>query len=85
MSEMLEVIGLVTIVWLGIILIIGLCFWVKDFILEHRLAYNKGYKDGLYGYYGCIGCVYPNSSLCDKCKRNYEDMYTVIKDESNSC
>ena len=61
MSEMLEVIGLVTIIWLGIILIIGLCFWVKDFILEHRLAYNKGYKDGLYGYYGCIGCVYPNS------------------------
>ena len=34
MSEMLEVIGLVTIIWLGIILIIGLCFWVKDFDTE---------------------------------------------------
>ena len=85
MSEILEIIGLVAIIWLGVILIVGLYLWIKDFIVEHRLAYNKGYKDGLHGYYSCIGCVYPNSSLCDKCKRNYEDMYTVIKNESNSC
>lgn len=85
MSEMLEVIGLVTIVWLGIILIIGLCFWVKDFILEHRLAYNKGYKDGINDACSCVGCSYPNSSLCYSCKRNYNDMYKVIVDEGNSC
>lgn len=85
MSEIFEAIGLTTIIWLGIILIMGLCFYVKDFILEHRLAYNKGYKDGLYSHYSCIGCVYPHSSLCGKCKRNYEDMYMVIEDESDSC
>lgn len=31
MSEILEGIGLVTIIWLGIILIIGLCFLGKRF------------------------------------------------------
>lgn len=85
MSEMLEGIGFVTIIWFIIIMVIGLCFWIKDFILEHRIAYNKGYKDGINNMCSCIGCSYPNSSLCCNCKRNYDDMYRVIVDESNSC
>lgn len=35
MSEILEIIGFVAIIWLGVILIVGLYLWVKDFIIEH--------------------------------------------------
>lgn len=85
MSKILEGIGFITIIWFIIIMVVGLYFWIKDFILEHRIAYNKGYKDGANDACSCVGCSYPNSSLCYNCKRNYNDMYKVIVDESNSC
>lgn len=89
MSEILEGVGLLTVTWLIVIIIIGLCFWIKDFILEHRIAYNKGYKEGckdsVNNMCSCVGCSYDNSSLCYNCRRNYNDMYRVIVDESNSC
>lgn len=85
MTEIFAIIGLVASIWIAVMIIICLCLWIKNFVSEHRLAYNKGYKDGIDEVYSCIGCSYPNSSLCNNCKRNYNDMYRVIKDESNSC